>query len=418
MRVSTSQFYLFSSNNMSRLQSDVTDQAKYISSGKQVLTAKDAPIDNLVLQGFKEELLSQERFSTNLVKAENRNTRQEVVLSSAQDVLIQAQGALLQANNAGYSDEEFHSLGQELRSSYDQLLELANTKSEREDYIFGGYSTTQRPFSAAPDNSVTYLGDTGQSQLQIAHNIQVSISLSGQDVFLGSDNAVGDFMPSYTDNLTPAPIGTDPDQADIYVDRAVIVDRQAYNAAAMQPGFTFDFNDANGDGVVEATVTDAAGTVVYPATDVVPGDVIAFNGMEVNIDGSPLPGDQFSLAPQQKNSVFDTLKQAIDWVEGSGAGLTDAKQHQVDFNHLVTQLTEDLSHITNKRAQVGTTLKQIDVQREISLDNEVMLQTARGKIEDLDYAHAISAFEQQKVSLQAAQQTFSQIQGLSLFNFI
>jgi flagellar hook-associated protein 3 FlgL len=46
------------------------------------------------------------------------------------------------------------------------------------------------------------------------------------------------------------------------------------------------------------------------------------------------------------------------------------------------------------------------------------LTSGKSSIEDLDFAKAISAFEQSKIALQAAQQTFTQVQGLTLFNYI
>ncbi|WP_281556560.1 flagellar hook-associated protein FlgL [Thalassomonas sp. RHCl1] len=419
MRVSTSQFYQFSTNNMGRLQSDVTKQTEYLSTGKQVLTAKDAPVGNLSLLGFKEELMSIERFNKNITQAESRNNRQEVALSNAQDILLQVKDIVIQANNGSYSEEEFTSLAQQLNSSLDQLLDVGNTKSESGEYIFAGYQTQQRPFSIAPDNSVSYSGDNGQSDLQIAQNIYVPINQAGDDVFMLVDNIVGDFMPTYTDNLTIPVDDIDPEEPDIYVERAVVVDRETYNGAGMTPGFQFDFAD-DGAGGIDVTVTDAngAGAAVYGPATYTAGQAIAFNGMEVNIDGNPLPGDQFTLNEQDKVSIYDTLKDAIDWVDAASTNLSDPKQHQVDYNHIITQLDEAFSHITNQRAEVGTTLKTIDTQRNIALDTEVLVNSSRGKIEDLDFAEAISVFEQQKLSLQAAQQTFSQIQGLSLFNFI
>jgi flagellar hook-associated protein 3 FlgL len=417
MRISTQQFYRTSTINMSKLQFEVQEQSKYISSGKQVLTAKDAPVNNSTLAGLKEELRSIARFDKNIIQAENHNNRQETSLSNVQDIIIQIQAAVIQANNGGNSPENLTSIANQIRSNFDQLLDVANTKNETGEYIFSGYKIDQRPFSSSPDNSVGYAGDNGASALQIATNLRVPINTSGDEVFMAVDNIVGDFIPTYIDNPTP-PINDDPDVKDIYVDRAVIVDRQAYNASGMAPNFTFDFTDADLDGIVEVTVTDGSLGVVHGPVNYTEYQPIAFNGMEVNIDGKPLPGDQFNLAPQEKESIFETVKNAIDWIENSAKGVTDVKQHQVDYNHMISQLDAGYAHITNKRAEVGLNLQSIDVQKDVSLDVSVMLQSARGKIEDLDYAQAVSAFEQKKLSLQAAQQTFSQIEGLSLFNYI
>ncbi|MBA6233388.1 MULTISPECIES: flagellar hook-associated protein FlgL [unclassified Colwellia] len=418
MRISTSQFYQISANSMSKMQSDLQDQVKYLSAGKQVLTAKDAPIQNISLGGIKEELRSIERFETNITQAVNHNNRQEVSLSNTQDVLMQVQDIFIQANNGAYDDENLKSLSAQLKSNLEQLVDIANTKNETGEYIFSGFQVDQRPFSAGPDNQVTYLGDNKIAELQISTNIRVTKNTPGDDIFMNIDNSVGDFIPSAIQNLTP-PADPDPEEPYIYVESAKIVDRQAYNAAAMTPNLTFDFTDTDADGVVDdVTITDGAAVVSHGPVPFIAGQTIAFNGMEVELDGNPLPGDQFSLTPQEKVSVFDTLKSAIDWIDNSIEGTDDPKQLQVDYKYLLTQLDGAFGHITSKRAEVGITLNKIDVQRNVALDLSVMLQSSRGKIEDLDFASAVSLFEQQKMSLQATQQTFKQIEGLSLFNYI
>ena len=48
----------------------------------------------------------------------------------------------------------------------------------------------------------------------------------------------------------------------------------------------------------------------------------------------------------------------------------------------------------------------------------LVLQESLADIEDLDYAAAISALTQQATTLEAAQQSFLRIQGLSLFRLL
>jgi flagellar hook-associated protein 3 FlgL len=46
------------------------------------------------------------------------------------------------------------------------------------------------------------------------------------------------------------------------------------------------------------------------------------------------------------------------------------------------------------------------------------VETLVSEIRDLDYAEAITRLQQELVTLQAAQQSFVRIQGLSLFQFL
>lgn len=44
--------------------------------------------------------------------------------------------------------------------------------------------------------------------------------------------------------------------------------------------------------------------------------------------------------------------------------------------------------------------------------------TALSEVQDLDYAEAVSRLNQQLLALQASQQSFIKVQGLSLFDYL
>jgi len=72
----------------------------------------------------------------------------------------------------------------------------------------------------------------------------------------------------------------------------------------------------------------------------------------------------------------------------------------------------------NVQAKIGGRFNSIESQQ---ADNEavtVKLEEVRSEIEDLDLAEAISKLTFQTTALQASQQTFVRVQGLSLFEFI
>ena len=83
---------------------------------------------------------------------------------------------------------------------------------------------------------------------------------------------------------------------------------------------------------------------------------------------------------------------------------------------------DDISSALNKiltvEASVGARLNALDNQEEINADFVLNMKTVLSATEYLDYAEAISKFNQQTVSLQAAQQAFTQVKKLSLFNYL
>ncbi len=70
------------------------------------------------------------------------------------------------------------------------------------------------------------------------------------------------------------------------------------------------------------------------------------------------------------------------------------------------------------RTAIGTRLRTLDNQESQNEKFILDLQTTLSDIETLDYAEAISRFNIQDIALQAAQQSFTRVQNLSLFNFL
>jgi flagellar hook-associated protein 3 FlgL len=108
-----------------------------------------------------------------------------------------------------------------------------------------------------------------------------------------------------------------------------------------------------------------------------------------------------------KRNLFETVHGIIAGLEADapdGAYLDDL------------DLVQD--HVADIRTRGGARLNSIDEQTDVNGEFILSMQTALSQTEDLDLVEAISRFEQELVALQAAQQTFNMVQGLSLFNYL
>lgn len=400
MRVSTAQFYYQNSQQLTEKQSDVNEQTNYIASGKRVLTAKDDAVAYGTLAGYKDELANLEKYKRNITQAENRNSLQETSFANAENLLQNLKTLFIQANNGTLSADDLTALAELAESDLEQMIDISNTKDETGGYIFAGYQIDTEPFSRQPDNTVTYNGDNGVRELQIAKNILVATNQPGDEAF-EAINHQGDFVATYNTSVSGIALNT-----------AIITDRGAYDPVASPPDYNFNFTSAT-----DLTVTDAGGAVVYTTATYTAGQNIAFNGIEVQLNGNPLPGDDFNITPQDKVSVFETMKASIDWMNGA-ITTPGSTEHMVEYNEVISQLDFALNHIVTRRTDAGVRLQLVDTQRNNHLDAELYLAQGQSDIEDLDFAKAISDFEQSKVALQAAQQTFVQVKDLSLFNYI
>ncbi|RMG35619.1 MAG: flagellar hook-associated protein 3 [Gammaproteobacteria bacterium] len=84
----------------------------------------------------------------------------------------------------------------------------------------------------------------------------------------------------------------------------------------------------------------------------------------------------------------------------------------------LTDLDTALGRILNTRASVGARMNAIDEQKTANESFALAVEQVRSNLEDLDYAEAVSRFNQQLAALQASQQSFMKIQGLNLFDFL
>lgn len=109
-----------------------------------------------------------------------------------------------------------------------------------------------------------------------------------------------------------------------------------------------------------------------------------------------------------------TKRNLFETVHGIIAGLEADAPNDVFLDDM--NLVQE--QIADARTRGGARLNTIDEQKSVNDQFILTMQTALSETEDLDLAEAISRFEQELVALQAAQQTYNMVQGLSLFNFL
>lgn len=96
---------------------------------------------------------------------------------------------------------------------------------------------------------------------------------------------------------------------------------------------------------------------------------------------------------------------------------TNLEAGNADPNAL-TDIDTALDQVLKTHARVGARMNAIADQQEANASVDLAVSDVRSTLEDLDYAEAVSRFNQQLTALQAAQQAFIRVQDLNLFNFL
>jgi flagellar hook-associated protein 3 FlgL len=147
----------------------------------------------------------------------------------------------------------------------------------------------------------------------------------------------------------------------------------------------------------------------------VSGNAITFNGAQVTISGTPASGDEFTVAPAGKASVFSTIAGLISTLS---SGTLSSAQVSTQVGGAIQQIDAALDNFNNVQAGVGGRLNAITAAASSAQTAQTNLTASVSQLQDVDYAAAVTKLSGQELTLQAAQESYASIAKLSLFNYL
>jgi len=173
---------------------------------------------------------------------------------------------------------------------------------------------------------------------------------------------------------------------------------------------------------LETLGINSANTIVgQPAREYSPESSFIFDGHQLSIEGDPGGEDVFTVKASRYQDIFTTLQSMVDDLENppnDENGLSLLAQLSQKVGNTLANISLSQENIINTRAGIGSRLNSVESQETQNFAQKNQLQKVRSDITDLDYAEAISQLNFQLTALQAAQQSFAQVQQLSLFDFL
>jgi flagellar hook-associated protein 3 FlgL len=398
MRISTALLFGQGVKAIQEQQAALARTQQQVATGKRILSPADDPAAAKRLMDLDQSLALTRQYTRNADTATNRLSLEDSALEGATNLLQRVRELAIQSNNAVLTDADRGALAEELAGRLGELLGLANTRDGNNEYLFAGVSTQTRPFSRAAGNTFSYNGDQGARELQIAPGYHVRVGDSGADVFMAIASGNGVYAT-----------GDDPGNGGSgRLDPGSVTDLAAW----IPDDYTIDFVTP---GAYE--VRDGAGALVVFGT-YQSGDAIAFNGIEVSIEGAPAAGDRFTVSPSTARSVFETVQSVVDTLRTPVITEADDARLGNALGRALLDIDQSLANVDTVRARIGARLNAIESEKNVNAGFEVHLQEVHSQIQDLDFAEAISRLTQQSTALEAAQASFARIQGLSLFNYL
>jgi flagellar hook-associated protein 3 FlgL len=152
-----------------------------MSSGLAVSKPSDDPVAAGRILTLQSTLAAQQRYSGNLGDAAGFLNASDTALSDISSALNRVRELMLQGATGTMNDEDRVAAGDEVDQLIDQLVEIGNSMSGSQ-YIFGGYKTTQPPLTRSGD-IVTYNGDDGQINYEVAQGVRMTVNIDGSSLF-------------------------------------------------------------------------------------------------------------------------------------------------------------------------------------------------------------------------------------------
>jgi flagellar hook-associated protein 3 FlgL len=378
------------------LESGINQTSNQMSSGLSFSTASQNPVAAGSVNNYNQALAQSQQYGTNATSAQTNLSTEDSALSQVQTQLQSLRDLALEANSGILTNSNLSAIATQAVQIQNSLLSLANTTNGNGEYIFGGFAAQTQPFTLSATGA-TYNGDQGQRQVQIAPGQTVADGDNGDTVFNQIKTGNGTFTVSAATGNTGSGV----------VGATTVSNPAAYDGGT----YAITFGAGGAYQVKEGATVVTSGTY----TD---GSTIAFNGVQVTLNGQPAAGDSFSLAPSTNQSLFTTVQNLVSALQtgvsspGSSAALSNS------INGAINNIDQALNQSSNVRATIGGRLNAITTQQSVATSQQTQLKQSITNLQGLDYASAITTLDQQNTTLSAALQAFTLTQGLTLFKFL
>lgn len=410
MRISTSQFYSQGVQTMDNQQSQLNQLYQQISTGQLLQTPADNPLNAAQAVQLTMTSATISQYTSNQSAALSSLQFEDTTLSGVTSVMQGINSLIVRAGDGTMQDSDRVSIAKTMQGYRDQLLTLANTSDSSGNYLFSGFQASTQPFTNNPSGGVNYLGDNGIREMQVADSRQVATNDSGANVFL-SVPAIG---------TAPVSAGSSSNTGTGTIGRATVTDP---TVATNSDHYTITFGGTAAAPTYTVTDNTAVPPTTTPAAAYAGNAPIALGaGMTVTVSGAPNPGDTFSVTPSTtpaNSSVFSTIDSIIAALQTPADGNNAAKATL--SNDLATGLTRfqnSLTAVTVVQASVGGREQELQALQTTTKNNALQASSDLANVTSVDMVTAISQYQLTQNTLQAAQQSFVKIQGMSLFQYI
>lgn len=405
MKISTALNFQRSLNTMQETQNQVSKTREQLATGKAIVRPSDDTIKVSAIENLDRAIAKEDTYKAVMGQLKDRYQLEETSLTNGSDVLVRIKELALQGANATLSAKDREIIAVEVQGLRDELLSIANSRDVNGNSIFAGGNTEADAFQTQADGAVVYQGDARQTMVNVSDERQLGKNRNGLDVFSSADRTIPGSPATFTVDVSNLTI---------------------FNAAVT-------LTDGTTNIALDHTASNAPSDAQDLLTDITSHQNYETFAYTASLDDNKLVFSAKANGPMDRGTgpTFGAITVTngdvgvADKIEGVGffAVIDDfvtSLRHSDTTNIQralgeITQLHDGLALAIGK---VGSEIQSVETQMDISADSRLRMQSLLSDEEDLDYAEAITRFNQEMTRLEATQTSFAKVAQLSLFEYL
>lgn len=398
LRLSTAVMHQQGLSALLRQQSNVARAQLELTTQKKLITAADNPSGMAQATRLDHALSTLEQQDKDAALLEHRLRSQEQALTDVGTQLDRARELTIKANTGTLSDADRTSIAEELRSIRSAILAIANRDDGAGRRLFAGERDGVQPFNEDANGTITYVGDDGRNQVEVAPGLSVAGTDPGSDLFLRIRTGDGLSRGAADPGNTGSGV----------LKHSAVTDSAAWNGRTLTLEFTapdtYRLVDAGGAVIANGTYTEGA--------------TISAGGVQLTLTGAPATGDSFQIGKAPSQDVFATLDAIATALETPATTDAEKAARSNAVNSALGDISRTQDHFLSARASTGTRLAALDDAIDSRSAYGLSLETTLSNLRDIDPAEAAARLALQATALEAAQKTLIRVQSMSIFDLL
>lgn len=176
--------HMLATSVLNSLANNLTDLQKVqnqMSSGKIVSKPSDNPVATSQIMSLNSSLAAQDRYNGNIGDAKTFLNISDLALGNLSSSLQSIRSLMLQGGTDTNTANDKAAIGEQVDQIINQMVEIGNATNGSQ-YVFGGYSTATQPLARSGD-VITYSGDSGQINYELAQGVKMAVNAAGNNLF-------------------------------------------------------------------------------------------------------------------------------------------------------------------------------------------------------------------------------------------